>query len=282
MRESGVPFEEFNSIEAMKRWPQFKLDSDEKVVFQADGGIVEAWKGNALHVNLARAHGAKIMDNTKILKIEAINNSQGVRVYTSKGEFKAKKLVISCGAWTNKLLAHLNMRIPVNVTKEQVTFFATPHIKKFTPNNFPVWIHYTKTGENTYGIPVFGVMGTKAGIHQGGKTVDPDTRTFEPDVEARDTLVKLLQKSIPDSLGPIMYTKSCLYSNTPDGDFILDTLPGFPQISVFVGAGHAYKWASFMGLALSQIALTGSSKYDLTGFKFREKVQVEYLGKSKL
>jgi len=74
-----------------------------------------------------------------------------------------------------------------------------------------------------------------------------------------------------------MYTKTCLYSNTPDGDFILDTLPGFPQISVFIGAGHAYKWASFLGMALSQIALTGHSKYDLSGFKFREGVQPERL-----
>jgi len=287
MLATGIPFEELTAEEAMKRWPQLKLDPDDVVAFQADAGIVEPWKGNALHANLARAHGAQITENAKILKIEP--NGDVVKVFTSKGTFFGKKLVLCCGAWTNKILANLNMKLPINVTKEQVTFFATPHIRKFTPTNFPVFIHYTKTGKEVYGFPVFGEMGTKAGLHLGGKTVDPDTRTFEPDFEARETLIKCLQETMPEFLGPTMYTKTCLYSNTPDGDFILDTLPGFPHISVFVGDGHAYKWASFLGLALSQIALTGNSKYALSGFKFREGVQPELLldaekraGKAKL
>jgi len=167
------------------------------------------------------------------------------------------------------------MRLPIRPTKEQVTYFATPNVKEFSPSNFPVFIHYWKTGENTYGIPVFGVMGTKAGLHDAGKVVDPDTRTFEPDVETRDKLVTCLQKAMPDFLGPVMYTKTCLYANTPDEDFILDSLPDHPHVFVFVGAGHSYKWASFMGLALSQLALTGKSSYDLDGFKLRKGVSIE-------
>ena len=52
----------------------------------------------------------------------------------------------------------------------------------------------------------------------------------------------------------------------PDRGFVIDTLPGFPQISVAIGAGHAYKFASLIGLILSELATQGHSSYNISAF----------------
>ena len=48
---------------------------------------------------------------------------------------------------------------------------------------------------------------------------------------------------LKQALGPISYTKTCLYTMTYDRDFLIDSLAskGLPQIIVCCGAGHAYK-----------------------------------------
>jgi sarcosine oxidase len=44
-------------------------------------------------------------------------------------------------------------------------------------------------------------------------------------------------------------------------------MPAYPQVSVFVGAGHAYKWASLIGLILAQIAVNGQTTYPIDAFR---------------
>ena len=74
------------------------------------------------------------------------------------------------------------------------------------------------------------------------------------------------QTGIPDFLGPQLYTKPCIYTMPPDRGFVIDTLPEFPQVSVVIGAGHAYKFASLIGLILSELAIQGQSSYDISAF----------------
>lgn len=43
---------------------------------------------------------------------------------------------MSAGAWINHVLGSIGLHIPVYVTQEQVTYFATPHIKEFTKEKY--------------------------------------------------------------------------------------------------------------------------------------------------
>ena len=73
-----------------------------------------------------------------------------------------------------------------------------------------------------YGFPVFGEAGPKVAQDAGGKPVDPDTRTFEPDPENSARVERFLQRYLPSALGPVItYTKTCLYTPTPDRDFVI-------------------------------------------------------------
>jgi sarcosine oxidase len=222
-----------------------------------------AAKGNAAHVRLARAHGATLLDRTPVLGVRDVGGE--IEVTVGDGAFRCRQLVVTAGAWTNGSLRDLGLRLPLRVTKEQVTYFATPHAAEFAPGRFPVWIWMDDPC--FYGFPVFGEAGPKVGQDAGGLEVQPDTRTFEPDQAALGRTVAFLERYMPRALGPIIYTKTCLYTLTPDRDFVVDRLPGHPGVVVGLGGGHGYKFASLMGKILSELAVEGRTERDIEPFR---------------
>ena len=62
--------------------------------------------------------------------------------------------------------------------------------------------------------------------------------------------------------------RCCLFTNTPDEHFVLDTLPGAPQVVVASPcSGHGYKFASVMGEVLAAFATGRPSGFDLSLFR---------------
>jgi sarcosine oxidase len=262
MRRQGIPFEALTAAETMRRFPQFRLRADDEVLYQAYSGFVDPGKANAVHISLARGRGATILDETQVEQIEP--EGDGVMLKTSAGDFHCKRLVVTAGGWTNKVLESIGIHLPLTVTEEQVTYFATPHLRDFSPERFPVWIWH---GEHVfYGFPVYGEVATKAGQDLGGDVVTVDTRKFEPNPRPLEKLQNFLAERIPDFLGPLLYTKPCIYTMPPDRGFIIDSIAEIPQISVAIGAGHAFKFASLIGRILSELAIEGRSSYDLSAF----------------
>jgi sarcosine oxidase len=146
-----------------------------------------------------------------------------------------------------------------------VTYYATPNLREFSPERFPVFMWHGT--HNFYGFPVYGEVATKLGQHMGGHEITPETRTFEPDPVRLERYRDFLERHIPGFLGPELYTRTCPYTIPPDQNFVLDTLPEHPQISVAIGAGHAFKFASLIGRVLSELALEGSSTYPIEPFE---------------
>ncbi len=132
-------------------------------------------------------------------------------------------------------------------------------------DRFPVWIWHG--GCSFYGFPVYGEVATKMGQHNGGHEVTAETRTFEPDAVRQQRYRNFLQRYLPRFVGPELYTKTCLYTVPPDQNFVLDRLPEFPQISVFVGAGNAFKFASLLGKILSELALDRQTEHGIETFR---------------
>jgi sarcosine oxidase len=263
MAEQGVPFEELSAQEIMARWPQFTLPDDARGLYQTDSGLVDAKKANGAHIALARLHGATILDNLPVRDLRP--NGDAVEVVTDDGVFVAGHVVITAGAWTNNLLGHVGVRWPLTVTQEQVTYFATPHIRDFSPDRFPIWIW--RAPEEFYGFPVYGEVATKAGQDVGGEEVTAETRTFEPDVPTRDRLIRFLETYIPRFNGPELFTKTCLYTMPPDRHFVIDHVPGQANITVAADAAHAFKFATLIGRIMSELALDGRTEFPIAPFR---------------
>jgi sarcosine oxidase len=80
-------------------------------------------------------------------------------------------------------------------------------------------------------------------------------RTFVTDPDCLARVERFLELHMPGATGPAVTTKTCLYTLTPDRDFVLDRLPEHPNVLVALGAAHAYKFAALFGVLLAEIAL---------------------------
>jgi sarcosine oxidase len=256
----------------MRRWPAFRLTEDIHGLYQEQSGIAMAARANAAHQRLARAHGATLRDR---VELGAINSSDGEFELGLDGKLvRCRSLVITTGAWSNRILAAFGLHFPLTVTQEQVTYFASPEPDQFRPDRFPIWIWMDDPC--FYGFPVFGENGPKAGQDAGGREVTAESRSFDPDEAALQRVIDFLSRYIPGALGPIIYTKTCLYTLTPDRDFVLDRVPQHPNALIAIGGGHGFKFASVIGKILAELAVDGRTGHDLSAFRAdREILQLE-------
>jgi sarcosine oxidase len=259
----NIPFEALDAAEIMRRWPQFRLEDDVYGSYQSQGGIVPATKGVLTHARMARQYGATLLEHTPVTSLRPL--ADGVEVITPQATYRCRRLVLTTDAWTNRLLAPLGMRLPLTLMEEQVSYFASPHLEEFMPGRFPLWIW--TDDPDFYGLPVYGEeRGVKVAQDMAGREVTLETRTFQPDPATLDRVRTFVQRILPKASGPVLYSKTCLYTLTPDRDFVIDTAPDYPQIIIALGAGHAYKFAGIIGRIVSDLALTGSTAYDIQSF----------------
>ncbi|MGB3495927.1 MAG: N-methyl-L-tryptophan oxidase [Elainellaceae cyanobacterium] len=265
MDRADIPYDRLDGDELRHRFPQFQPQSDVVALYQSQSGIADPSRGNAIHVSLARGYGADVLDDCPVISIQPDPDGFGAMVKTERGSFTADKLIVTAGAWTNELLASVGMTLPLTVTQEQVTYYATPHLKEFTIGQFPVF--QWKDDFSYYGFPIYGEVATKAAMDASGHEVTARDRTFEPNPIREQQLHDFLSTNIPNFVGPKRYSKTCLYTLPPDRDFVLDHLPEHPQIMIAIGAGHAYKFASLLGQILSELAIDGSTPHDIEPFR---------------
>jgi len=251
MTAAGVDFDWLDTADLARRWPQWRLDEGTRGLFQAAAGIADPSVGNVAHQRLARAHGAELVERTKVTAIREHRGELAVET-ADGGRFATGAAVVACDAWTNDLLGPLGHPLPLRVTREQVTWFEPADAAAFEPGRFPIWIWL---GEPSfYGFPTHRGRGPKVGQDIGGRETTADGRSFEPDPDYLARVEGFLRAHLPGALGPAR-TKTCLYTLTPDRDFVLDCLPEAPGVAVALGAAHGYKFAALFGRLLADLAL---------------------------
>jgi len=271
MDACGVAYERLTAGEVMRRWPQFRLPDDVAGIYQADGGIATPNKSNVAHRRLALAYGATIREYAPVESIHPLGDE--LEVIAGGITYRCRHLVIAAGAWSNHILAHFGRRVHLTITQEQVTYYRSPNVADFMPDRFPVWIWMDEP--SFYGFPVFGEAGPKVAQDVGGEHVTTETRTYEPNAATLARTEAFLDKVIPGILGEQIVTKTCLYDLPPDRNFVLGTLPEQPNVSLAIGAGHSFKFASLIGKILSELALDRRTNYDVAPFSFERPILYE-------
>jgi sarcosine oxidase len=263
----GIPFELLDAGEVRRRWPQWQLDDGTTGLYQEQGGLADPIRGNAAHRALAQRCGATLLDRTPVTAIRDVGGGE-YEVMTAAGDtHRTPRIVIAADAWTNDLLAGLDRRLPLTVTKEQVTYFACPDPAVFDPDRFPIWIWQDEPCY--YGFPAYGEGGPKVAQDAGGEPTTPQTRTFERDEAAFARVETFMRRHLPGALGPPILTRTCLYTLTPDRDFVVDRLPDAPGVAVVLGAAHGFKFASVLGRILAELLVDGRtpSEPEIAGFR---------------
>jgi monomeric sarcosine oxidase len=269
----NVPFDLLDAEEVMRRWPQWRLDEGTTAMFQARGGLADPFRGNAAHMRLATQRGATLQDRSPVTAIRQIGGE--VEVDAGGTTHRAGHVVVAADAWTNELLEPLGRRLPLTVTKEQVTYLRAADPAAFAPDRFPVWIWMDDP--SFYGFPTYGEAGPKAAQDCGGQPTTPDSRTFERDEAAHRRVGDFLAAHLPGAVGPDIYTKTCLYTLTPDRDFVVDCVPEAPGVTVLLGAAHGFKFASVLGRVAAELAIDGAtpSAPDLERFRIDRPILLE-------
>ena len=262
---AGVEYEWLDGAEIRRRWPQFVVGDDVHGLFQEAGGIAPAARATEMHQRLADEHGARLMSSTPV---DALQPADGEVAVTAGGEtYRARRVVIAADAWANELLTPLGITLPLTVLREQVTYFDSSVLDRFAPDRLPVWIWMDEP--SFYGFPVYGEDAIKAAQDCGGQPTTARTRSFDPDPAELARLVAFMTRLFgSDAIGAPRRTKTCLYTLTPDRDFVLDAVPGTPEVIVALGAAHGFKFASWFGRTLTELALTGTTTSDISPFGF--------------
>ena len=261
-REHELAHEVLDAREAMRRFPAFKLPADDVAVTQPDGGYLLAEPAIDALIALAQTAGAEIRTGETVRAIEP--RGGGVRVTTQRGVIDAGSAIVTAGPWVKTLLP--DFPAPLRVTRQVLGWFEPLQRSAFA--NFPVFLIESRHGIH-YGFPpdADGLVKV-AKHHHGDETVDPET--YDRTVSAADeNLIRAaLAEHLPDANGPLAAAKTCLYTMTPDGDFVLDRVPGAPQIVVASPcSGHGFKFAPVIGEILADLAAKGETRHDISRFR---------------
>lgn len=260
----GVPFEWVDGAEVRRRWPGFAVADDVMGLCQERTGIVPAGLGTATMQQLATDAGAVLRATSPVREVRAV--AGGVEVVLDNDVVRADTAIVTADAWADRLLAGAGIDLPLQVTREQVTYLTVPGLERFEIGRFPVWIWMDDP--SFYGFPVYGRPGMiKVAEDCGGPLVDPVTRTFDPDPAMEERLVAFCEGLL--GVRPeVEHTVTCLYTMTSDRDFVLDRLPDSPQISVGLGAAHGFKFAPWFGRHLAALAMGADTPPALAPFSF--------------
>ena len=259
----GIPHESLDADAVRARFPQFSIPDWMHGIWQKDAGILAVERCILSYRHEARKHGVKLHEEEEVLSVEAAAASVTVR--TRQGVYRAEKAVVCAGAWAGRLLADL--KLPLVVTRQAMGFFKPLERAPFEPGAFPLFL-LELPGHNFYGFPFFGVDCVKVAHHHGGRIVTPDNveRAFNQEDEL--LLREFLQAYIPKAAGPLDFGKTCLYTSTPDMDFILDFHPRHKNIVIAAGfSGHGFKFSSVVGEIMAELAIEAKTRHPIERFR---------------
>ena len=267
-REHQLPHEVLTPAQVHQRFPAFQIEPHLVAVLDPRAGYVDPEACNRAHLEAARAAGAEARFDEPLL--EWTPEGEGVRVRTSVETYTANRLLLAAGAWNSSLTSEL--RLPLTIERQSV-FWLEPGgpRESYEAERFPIYAYEYKSGHICYGFPRL-PRGVKASVMHSGETApDPDSVVRN----VSDAEVKPLRAALRPVLpklaeAPVRERSVCLFTNTPDHNFIIDFHPLHPQVLISSPcSGHGFKFASAIGELQAELLTTGKSRFDLSPFRIK-------------
>lgn len=249
----NLPHEMLTGAEINRRFPAWNVPDDWEGCFDPEGGVLVIEPVfRALTQELTEA-GGTIIDHEPVMQWSATDD--GVMVATANGTYEGDRLVVTAGAWAAKVLADLGL--PLDVTRKPVMWFHVHQRSLYTPDAFPAFIAMSGDHE-FYGLPAVGDDSLKMGIHNDYNVVDPDQ--IDRNVNPEDLLPAFrdfFTTHMHGVSGDLVATSMCMYTMTPDQDFIIDRHPEHSNVAIAAGfSGHGFKFAPLVGEHLADLVTT--------------------------
>jgi len=264
----AIPHEALNAEGVMRCFPQFRLRGNEIGYLEPGGGYVRPEACVEAQLNAARRRGATLRTGIRVARID--RDGGGVCVVTESGDrHYAAEAVLAAGAWspglTGALASHLT------VTRQVFHWFEPWAPAEFAPGRFPafIWMHGDGPEDNFYGFPIPpGEHGMKVGMEQSSSTTpDPDRLPREVSAQETEALRRDHLEGRLSGLSPrVLRSVVCLYTNTPDGDFLIARAPENDRLLlVSACSGHGFKHSAGLGEAVAR-SLMADAAPELAAF----------------
>lgn len=174
------------------------------------------------------------------------------------------RVVIAAGPWTPELIPW----IPLKVERQVHAWLAIARDATwFAPEKFPVFIRQTEQFGDVYGFPALDGASVKVGRHHDGADTDPEHIKRQVDDADLDPLRLMAATYLRGVSGHVRRTLTCMYTNTPDHDFVIDFAPDEPRIVVISAcSGHGFKFASVIGDIAADLVCDGGTRRDISHF----------------
>lgn len=262
--EHRVPFEELDPTACARRFPGFRLRAGESGVFEPEAGFLRASACVRAQLRLASAHGAQVRAGARVEALEP--RARGIALVLAGGEvLEFDRVVVCAGPWTARLLAG-HVSLPFTVTRQVYCHFEpSASLTEFSAERFPVWIDF---GTYFYGFPHDGQQsGVKVALHQPGLPTEPGRVDREVHESDREPLRQVCAEHLQGLSPRVVFEKVCLYTMTPDEDFVVDRLPGEPRVTVVGGlSGHGFKFTVLLGRLAAWMATDHPIPWELSRF----------------
>jgi sarcosine oxidase len=264
----GIKHELLSAADVAGHFPQFGLDGTESAYYEPTAGFVRPERCVAAELTVAARLGAEIRCDERVLAVEP--SGSGVRVRTERGVLEAEKVVMAVGPWVRDFVGADQLRL-FNVYRQVLTWFELePDAVDHTPGVMPVFIWGLSDGNAFYGFPAIdGTREIKVADEQLDTATAADEASLEVDPgEPRVLYDALIRRRLPGVSSRCLRAARCLYTVTPDANFVIDDHPDLPGVLlVSPCSGHGFKHSAGVGEAIAQRITTGASDVDLSPFR---------------
>jgi sarcosine oxidase len=260
----GMACESLDPATAHDRFPALTPTADMVALYEPRAGVLYAERCVQALLDTATENGATIRFDTRVTGWE-VDGDDGVSVVTDAGIVHARRLVLATGPWINELMGGA---LPLRVTRQAFHWFEpTTEDGRLSIEQCPVTFWEFEPGRFLYTLPDAG-RGFKAALHHEGAETAAGTVAREVSREEREFVRALLARLIPTAAGESRGDAVCLYSTTPDENFIIDFHPSSRRVVVASPcSGHGFKFAPVVGEAVTDLAMSGTTSLDIGAFR---------------
>lgn len=268
LQRHGIPHQVMDYQGVKQAYPMIEFPRNYTFVVDKSGGILRADKALISYQETFRRFGGELRDGEKVLDIIP-GDTVGVR--TSSHHYRTHSVVLTVGAWATKLLPKLQLTLPLKVLRISVLYWREKVAGRYGADKFPTFYEMKAVDDYAvFGSPSEEYPGlVKICLHWGPE-VDPDSRDKADDSWVIDKMKRYIARHFPELEAEPAIAETCMYTMSPDTDFILDRHPSWRNIIIGAGfSGHGFKIAPVVGKLLTELALNKSPSYDMTKFRIQ-------------
>lgn len=244
------------------RYPGHVLGDDEVAVLDAQAGFVRPEAAIAAMIGRTSTLGGELRPGVAVRAVES--RRDGIELLTPAGRETFDRIVVSAGAHIGLLLPWL----PVTVTRQVLAWFdISGDPARFAAVRFPVFFHTTDRWGDVYGFPTLDRTTLKLARHHPGEPADPETLRRQVGEADLAPLRGFIDDHLRGVVGRVARAAVCMYTNTPDRNFVVDLHPADRRIVVVSAcSGHGFKFAPVIGEIAADLVTQGGTGHDITHF----------------